>query len=90
MSSYYCVPGVDTGVRSTVNSADARGNVRLRLAIDGEAGILVEDDVSTDAPQRFVAIYFTAQDLGILIRHLQAMQAEFEAHSSDCSADHLK
>jgi hypothetical protein len=56
MGSYYCFPGVDTGVRSTVNSSDPRGHVRLRLATDGEAGILVEDDGSTDVPLRFVAI----------------------------------
>ena len=29
MSSYYTVPGVDTGVPSTANSAGVRGNVRL-------------------------------------------------------------
>jgi hypothetical protein len=28
---------------------------------------------------RFVAIYFQAGDLGTLIRHLQAMQAEYES-----------
>jgi len=78
MSSYYTMPGVDTGVRSTANSADVRGNVRLRLAIGGEAGILIEQDAPPDV-SRFVAIYFPADSLGTLIRHLQAMQAEYEA-----------
>jgi len=78
-SYYYTVPGVGTGVRSTANSADVRGDVRLRLAVGGKAGILVEEDVSPDVGPRFVAIYFPADDLGALIRHLQAMQAEYEA-----------
>jgi hypothetical protein len=79
MGSYYTVPGVDTGVRSTANSADVRGNLLLRLAIGGEAGILVEEDVSPDVGPHFIAIYFPSDDLGALIRHLQAMQAEYEA-----------
>ena len=79
MSSYYAVPGVDTGVRSTADSADVRGNVRLRLAIGGEAGIVVEEDAPPDIAPRFVAIYFPADRLGALIRHLQAMRVEYEA-----------
>jgi hypothetical protein len=43
MSSYYTTFGVDTGVNSTANSAEVRANVRLRLAVGGEAGILVEE-----------------------------------------------
>ena len=78
MNSYYTVPGVDTGVRSTANSADVRGNVRLRLAVGGEAGILVEEDAPPGVPPRFVAIYFPADEPGPLIHHLQAMQAEYE------------
>jgi hypothetical protein len=79
MSDYYTVPGVDTGVRSTANSADVPGSVRLRLAVGGEAGIVVEEDAPPDEAPRFVAVYFAAEDLGKLIRHLQAMQAEFDA-----------
>lgn len=79
MSSYHTVPGVDTGVRSTANSADVVGNVRLRLAVGGEAGIVVEEDAPPDVPPRFVAIYFSADDLGTLIDHMQAMQAEYVA-----------
>jgi hypothetical protein len=79
MSSYCTVPGVDTGVPSTANSADVRGNLLLRLALVGdEAGILVEEDVTSDTGPRFVAIYFAADNLGALVRHLQAMQAEYE------------
>lgn len=86
MRGYYSVPGVDTGVRSTANSADVRGNVCVRLAawrehgrtLGGEAGILVEEEAPPDVAPRFVAIYFPADDLGVLIRHLQAMQAEYE------------
>ena len=79
MGSYYTIPGVDTGVPSTANSADARGNVRLRLAVGGEAGIVVEEDAPPDIAPRFVAVYFPADRLGALIRHLQAMRAEYEA-----------
>jgi hypothetical protein len=43
------------------------------------AGILLEEDVSSADGSRFVAIYFRADDLGALIDHLQAMQAEYEA-----------
>ena len=82
MSSYYTTFGVDTGVHSTANSAEVRANVRLRLAVGGEAGILVEEAVSPDIMPRFVAIYFPANDLGTLIRHLQAMQAEHESRKS--------
>jgi hypothetical protein len=82
MSSYYTAFGVDTGVHSTANSAEVRANVRLRLAVGGEAGILVEEAVSPDVMPRFVAIYFPAGDLGTLIRHLQAMQAEYESRKS--------
>jgi hypothetical protein len=53
MSKYYAVPGVDTGVRSMANSADVRGNVRLRLAVGGEAGIVVEEDAPRDVAPRF-------------------------------------
>ena len=77
MSSYYTVFGVDSGVHSTANSAEVRANFRLRLAVGGEAGILVEEDASPDVVPRFVAIYFPADDLGTLIRRLQAMQAEY-------------
>jgi hypothetical protein len=80
MSSYYTVPGVDTGVRSTANSANVPGNVRLRLAVGGEAGIVVEEDAPPDEAPRFVAIYFAAEDLGDLIRHMQALREEYEAH----------
>jgi hypothetical protein len=82
MNSYYSAFGVDTGVHSTANSAEVRANVRLRLAIGGEAGILVEEAVSPDIMPRFVAIYFPAKDLGTLIRHLEAMQAEHESRKS--------
>jgi len=78
MSSYYTMPSMDTGVPSTANSADVPGNVRLRLAVGNEAGILVEEDAPPEVA-RFVAIYFPAKGLGALIRHLQAMQAEYEA-----------
>jgi hypothetical protein len=78
MSSYYTVPGVDTGIRCTANSADVAGNVRLRLAVGGEAGIVVEEDAPPDVAPHFVAIYFQADDLGTLVRYLQAMQAEYE------------
>jgi hypothetical protein len=83
MSTYRTVPGVDTGVASTANSADARGNLRLRLAVEGEAGILVEDEAPADGPPRFVAIYFLADDLDRLIGHLQAMRAEYLARNGD-------
>ena len=63
MSSYYNVFGVDTGVHSTANSAEVRANVRLRLAVGGEAGIMVEEAVSPEVMPRFVAIYFSAGDL---------------------------
>jgi hypothetical protein len=79
MSSYYTVPGVDSGVPSTANSADVQGNLLLRLALDAEAGILVEEDIASDVGPRFLAIYFPADGLGALIRHLQAMQAEYQA-----------
>ena len=79
MSSYYNVFGVDTGVHSTANSAEVRANVRLRLAVGGEAGIMVEEAVSPEVMPRFVTIYFSAGDLSTLIRHLQAMQAEYES-----------
>lgn len=79
MGSYYAVPGVDTGVRSTANSADVCGNVRLRLALGGEAGILVEEKDAPKVGPRFVTIYFAAEELGVLIHHLQAMQDEYEA-----------
>jgi hypothetical protein len=85
MESYYTVSGVDTGVRCTANSADVPGNVRVRLAIGGEAGILVEQDAPLNEAPRFVALYFQASDLGTLIRHLQAMLTEYEADAS--SAD---
>jgi hypothetical protein len=81
MESYYTVPGVDTGVRCTANSVDVPGNVRLRLAVGGEAGIVVEEDAPADETPRFVAIYFSAEDLGALIAHLKAMQAEYEARN---------
>jgi len=70
---------LDTGVRCTANSVDVPGNVRLRLAVGGEAGIVVEEDAPPDEAPRFVAIYFPADDLGTLIRHMQAMQAEYVA-----------
>jgi hypothetical protein len=82
-NSYYSVRGVDTGVTSTANSADVRANLRLRLAADGEAGILVEEDDPCDIGPRFVAIYFMADNLGTLIRHLQTMQSEYQARSAD-------
>ena len=78
MSSYYNTFGVDTGVYSTANSAEARTNLRLRLAVDDEAGILVEEEVSTEVMPRIAAIYFRATDLGTLIHHLRAMQTEYE------------
>lgn len=91
MTSYYVVPGVDTGVRSTANSADVRGNVRVRLAawrdahagrtVGGEAGIVVEEEISPDAPPSFVAIYFSADDLDALIGHLQAMRDEYSVQT---------
>jgi len=87
MSSYYTMPGVDTGVRSTANSADVPGNLRLRLAVGGEAGILVEQDAPPDVT-RFVAIYFPAEGLGTLMRHLQAMQTEYEARKQGGSHGH--
>lgn len=81
MTSYSCADGEDIGVVSTANSADVRGNLRLRLAIGGgEAGILVEEQAADEEP-RFVAIYFPAADLGRLIQHLQAMQVEHQAIS---------
>lgn len=64
---------------STANSADVPGNVRLRLAVGDEAGILVEGEIPPGVAPRFVAIYFPADDLGVLIRHLQAMRDEYEA-----------
>jgi hypothetical protein len=80
MSSYCTIPGVDTGVRSTSNSANVRGYLLLRLVVVGdEAGILLEEAVSPADGPRFVAIYFRADDLGALIGHLQAMQVEYEA-----------
>ena len=79
MSSYYTAFGVDTGVHSTANSAEVRANIRLRLAVGGEVGILVEEAVSPDVMPRFVAIYFPAGELGTLISHLQAVQAEYES-----------
>jgi len=79
MITCYDVPGVDTGVRSTANSADVRGNVRVRLAAGGEAGVVVEEEAPPDVAPRCVAIYFPADDLGALIRHLQAMHDEYEA-----------
>ena len=79
MDTYYTVTGVDTGVRCTANSADVPGNVRVRLAIGGEAGILVEQESPLGDVPRFVALYFHAGDLDALISHLQAMQAEYEA-----------
>lgn len=81
MESYYTVPGLDTGVRCTANSADVPGNVRVRLAVGGEAGILVEEDAPGDVAPNFVAIYFRAEELGALVRHLQAMQAEYESRT---------
>lgn len=69
-------------MHSTANSAEVQANVRLRLAAGSEAGILVEEAVSPDVMPRFVAIYFPADDLGTLIRHLQAMQAEYESRKS--------
>ena len=77
MNKYFTVPGLDTGVRCTANSADVPGNVLLRLAVGGEAGIIVEEDAAPDEAPRFVAIYFSADELNALIRHLQAMQAEY-------------
>lgn len=81
--SYYVVPGLDTGIRSTANSVDVPGNVLLRLAVGGEAGILVEEEAPPDETPRFVAIYFSADDLEQLILHMQAMQAEYEARKRD-------
>ena len=79
MNTYSSIPGVDSGVISTANSADVRGNLRLRLAVGGnEAGILVEE-AGADGEPRFVAIYFPAADLERLIGHLQVMQTEYEA-----------
>jgi hypothetical protein len=83
MGSYYAVPGVDSGVRCTANSANVRGNVRLRLALGGEAGILVEEEVAGEAGPRFVAIYFPAEELGELMRHLRAMREEYEAQKCE-------
>ncbi len=83
MSTYYSVPGVDTGVCCTANSADVQGNVRLRLAVGGEAGIVIEEDAPTDIAPRFVAIYFPADNLDVLINHLQAMQAEYQSERVD-------
>jgi hypothetical protein len=83
MKSYFSVPGMDTGVHSTANSADVEGNVRVRLAIGGEAGILVEEDAPLDVAPSFVAIYFQADDLGVLIHHLQAMQNEYTARGQN-------
>ena len=57
MSDYYSIFGVDTGVYSTANSAEARANLRLRLAIDDEAGILVEEAVSTEVMPRIASIW---------------------------------
>jgi len=79
MITYYDVPGLDTGVRSTANSADVRGKVRLRLALGGEAGVVVEEDAPLDVAPRCVAIYFPADELDVLIRHLQRMRDEYEA-----------
>ena len=81
MDSYYSVPGVDTGVPSTANSADVLGNVQVRLAAGGEVGILVEQETGSASPPRFVAIYFRADDLTALIDHLQATQAEYQRRS---------
>jgi hypothetical protein len=79
MNAYSSMPGVDSGVISTTNSADIRGNLRLRLAVGGnEAGILVEE-AGADGEPRFVAIYFATAGLERLIGHLQAMQEEYEA-----------
>jgi hypothetical protein len=85
MSSYYAVPGVDTGVRCTANSADVQGNVRVRLAAGGEAGIVVEEDAPPGVAPRFVAIYLPADDLGRLIDHLQTMQAEYVTQPQLCA-----
>ena len=82
MESDFTVPGVDTGVRCTANSLDVIGNVRVRLAVGGEAGIIVEEDAPPDVAPNFVAIYFHAEELATLIRHLRAMQAEFEAEQT--------
>jgi hypothetical protein len=82
METYYTVPGVDTDVRCTANSLDVIGNLRVRLAVGGEAGIVVEEDAPPDIAPNFVAIYFHAEELGTLIRHLQAMQAEYEAEKT--------
>ena len=79
MKSYYSVPGVDTNVRCTANSSDVCGNVRVRLAVGSEAGIVVEEDAPPDVAPRSVAIYFQANNLGLIIHHLQAMQAEYHA-----------
>jgi hypothetical protein len=79
MNTYYTVPGVDTGVRCTANSDDVPGNIRLRLAVGGEAGIVVEEDAPPDGAPRFVAVYFRAEDLEHLIGHFQAMQKEYQS-----------
>ena len=78
MDSYYSIPGVDTGVHSTANSANVLANVRVRLAVGGEAGIVVEQETESASPPWFVAIYFRADDLTALIDHLQAMRAEYQ------------
>jgi hypothetical protein len=72
-------------VRCTANSGDVSGNVRLRLAVGGEAGIVVEEDAPPGVPPRFVAIYFDADELATITRHLQAMRAEYEARKDDRS-----
>ncbi len=82
MESYYAVPGIDTGVRCTANSGDVIGNVRVRLAVGGEAGIVVEESAPAGVAPDFVAIYFPAADLPTLIRHLRAMQQEYEAETN--------
>jgi hypothetical protein len=87
MESYYAVPGVDTGVRCTANSGDVLGNVRVRLAVGGEAGIVVEESAPDGVPPDFVAIYFACADLPTLIRHLRAMQREYEADGNAAAND---
>jgi len=47
----------------------------------GEAGIVVEENAPPDEAPRFVAVYFAAEDLGKLIRHMQAMREEYEAQN---------
>jgi len=85
MTSYYGMPGVDTGVPSSANSSDARGNLHLRLAVGGEAGFLVEEQDQAGDVFRSVAIYFPAERVGDLIAHLRALQAE---HLAQAGADH--